>query len=249
MNSLSRAQRLFALYGVGISVLILIPGLFLPVLTVRGTLNPEGVVELANKILDQGMTDAAVQNFRPLINPALLPVLDSGQGGLKGALVTAIGTQLTEPLKSGNAIEVYGQTRSIVGSVRHLYSVGSNTAATLILVFSIVVPLTKSLLVTWAVSQSSPNARRRVLFFVETIAKWSMADVFAVAVVIAYLAAQASQSVSGGAAIVVFNASFGSGFYWFAGYCLLSLAVQQISARFLMRSVDPIEIPEGSSSR
>jgi len=236
MHSRFRAHRLFALSGVAVSVLILIPGLFLPVLTVQGTLNPEGVADLAHKILDQGMTDSAVQNFRPMINPALLPLLDSGQGGLKGALVAAIGTQLTEPLKSGNSIKVYGQTRSIVGSVRHLYSVGSYTAATLILFFSIMVPLTKSVLVSWAVSQSDAVARRHVLFFVETIAKWSMADVFAIAVMIAYLAAQASQSVSGGAAIVVFNASFGPGFYWFTGYCLLSLAIQQVSARFLMTS-------------
>jgi hypothetical protein len=237
MDSLSRLHRSFALSGIAVSVLVLLPGLFLPVLTVRGTLNPEGVSGLAQSILEQGMTDSAVENFRPLINPALLPALDNAQGGLKGALVTAIGTQLTEPLKSGEAIEVYGQTRSIVGSVRHLYSVGSNTAATLILVFSIVVPLTKSLLVWWAVSQSRAEVKRRVLFFVETIAKWSMADVFAVAVIIAFLAAQASQSVSGAAAIVVFDASFGPGFYWFAGYCLLSLAVQQISARFLLRNV------------
>jgi hypothetical protein len=61
-----------------------------------------------------------------------------------------------------------------------------------------------------------------------------MADVFAVAVMIAYLAAQASQSASSGASIIEFNASFGSGFYWFAGYCLTSLAVQQLSARFLV---------------
>ena len=240
MPSLSRAQRRFALSGVAVSILLLIPGLFLPVLTVQGTLNPVGVTELANQILEQGMTDSAVQNFRPMINPALLPLLESGQGGLKGALVTVIGTQLTEPLKSGKAIEVYGQTRSIVGSVRHLYSVGSNTAATLILLFSVIVPLTKSLLVSLAVSQSSAERRRRVLFFVETIAKWSMADVFAVAVMIAYLAAQASQSASGAASIVVFNASFGPGFYWFAAYCLTSLAVQQISARLLTRrSVEP----------
>jgi hypothetical protein len=44
-----------------------------------------------------------------------------------------------------------------------------------------------------------------------------MADVFAVAVMIAYLAAQASQSVPNrpSSAIVAFNASFGSGFFWF----------------------------------
>jgi uncharacterized paraquat-inducible protein A len=117
--------------------------------------------------------------------------------------------------------------------------VESNTAATLILVFSVIVPLTKSLLVSWAVMQSKPGRRRSMLFFVEAIAKWSMADVFAVAVIIAYLAAQASQSVGGdAAAIISFDASFGSGFYWFAGYCLTSLAVQQLSARWLVKSLE-----------
>jgi hypothetical protein len=241
MSSFSTTHRVLALSGVAVSVLILIPGLFFPVLTVSGTLNPIGVADLANKILEQGMTDSAVQGFRPMINPDMLPLLDSGPGGLKGTLVTAIGTQLSGQLKSGKAIEVYSQTRSIVGSVRHLYSVDSNAAATLILLFSIVVPLTKSFLVSWAVLQSRPEVRRRTLFFVETIAKWSMADVFAVAVMIAYLAAQASQSASGDA-IIVFKASFGSGFYWFAGYCLTSLAVQQLSARFLMRSLAEGEV-------
>ncbi len=233
MNSLSTFRRVLALSGVAISVAILIPGLFLPVLTVTGTLNPTGVSDLAYKILDQGMTESAVQSFRPMINPAMLPILDSAQGGLKGTLVSAIGNQLTTQLKTGKPIEVYSQTRSIVGSVRHLYSVGSNAAATLILLFSIIVPLTKSLLVSWAVLRSNAVRRRRTLFFVEAIAKWSMADVFAVAVMIAYLAAQASQSASG-TAIISFSASFGTGFYWFAAYCLTSLAVQQVSARFLI---------------
>jgi hypothetical protein len=228
-------MRTLALSGVALSVLILIPGLFLPVLTVKGTLNPVGVSDLAYKILEQGMTDSAVQTIRPLINPQMLPFLEGGQGGLKGAFVSAIGNQLSTQLKSGEPIEVYSQTRSIVGSVRHLYSVGSNTAATLILLFSIIVPLTKSLLVTWAMLQSQLERRRFTLFFVEMIAKWSMADVFAVAVMIAYLAAQASQSASG-TAIVVFDASFGIGFYWFAAYCLTSLAVQQFSARWLLRA-------------
>jgi hypothetical protein len=235
VNSLSPAKRRLVLLGIGISILILLPGLFLPVLTVKGTLNPAGVADLSYKILEQGMTETAIQSFRPLINPAMLPLLESGQGGLKGTLVTAIGNQLSNQLKTGAPIEIYSQTRSIVGSVRHLYSVGSNAAATLILLFSIVVPLTKALLVTGAVLQSNPAVRRHTLFFVETIAKWSMADVFAVAVMIAYLAAQASQSASGNA-IVVFEASFGAGFYWFAGYCLFSLAVQQLSARFLVRT-------------
>src|SRR6185295_6846492 len=200
--------------------------------TVTGTLNPDGAADLANKILEQGMTDTAINSFRPLLNPARMPLLEGGAGGLKGTIVSAIDNQISGQLKSGAPIEVYTQTRSIVGSVRHLYSVGSNAAATLILFFSIIVPITKSLLVTWAVLQSNSDRRRRTLFLVEAIAKWSMADVFAVAIIIAYLAAQASQSPAGSAAgsVVSFSASFGSGFYWFAGYCLTSLAVQQISA-------------------
>jgi hypothetical protein len=232
-------MRRLVLSGVAISFLVLIPGLFLPVLSVKGTLNPGGVADLANKILDAGLTESAINSFRPILNPAMLPLLESGPGGLKASMVTAIGNQLSTQLKSSEPIEVYTQTRSIVGSVRHLYSVGSNTAATLILFFSIIVPLTKSLLVSWAVTQSNDARRRRTLFFVEAIAKWSMADVFAVAVMIAYLAAQASQSVGGSTAVVQFDASFGSGFYWFATYCLMSLAVQQLSARWLMKSLTP----------
>jgi hypothetical protein len=234
-GSPSKSFRRFVLFGVALSFVILLPGLFLPVLTVKGTLNPDGVADLANKILETGLTDSAINNFKPILNPAMLPLLESGQGGLRGAIVAAIGGQLSTQLKSSEPIEVYAQTRSIVGSVRHLYSVGSNTAASLILFFSIIVPLIKILLVSWAATQSNLDRSRRTLFFVEAIARWSMADVFAVAVMITYLAAQATQSPGGGVSVVQFDASFGPGFYWFATYCLVSLAVQQISARWLMR--------------
>jgi uncharacterized paraquat-inducible protein A len=87
------------------------------------------------------------------------------------------------------------------------------------------------------------DARRRgrTLAFVETIAKWSMADVFVVALFIAYLASQASATPTSGPnaapAMIAFTAHFGPGFYWFAAYCLFSLASQQITAR-LARSSD-----------
>jgi hypothetical protein len=70
---------------------------------------------------------------------------------------------------------------------------------------------------------------------VEAIAKWSMADVFVVALFIAYLAAQASatptQGPNAAPALLEFDARFGTGFYWFAAYCLFSLASQQITVR------------------
>jgi uncharacterized paraquat-inducible protein A len=80
----------------------------------------------------------------------------------------------------------------------------------------------------------APGTRRRTLAFVEAIAKWSMADVFVVALFITYLAAMASQSTPlSGPRIVAFKAEFGPGFYWFAAYCVFSLATQQLTARVL----------------
>jgi hypothetical protein len=132
-----------------------------------------------------------------LINPAVAPLLELSPGGLKGALVNRLGTQVAAELKKGQPIEVYHQTRSILGSVRELYRVRSHTAATLILLFSVIVPFAKMSLVSWALFRRDEAGRRRTLTMVEIIAKWSMADVFAVALFITYLAAQATQSSAG----------------------------------------------------
>ena len=111
--------------------------------------------------------------------------------------------------------------------------------ATLILLFSVVVPFVKTALVGWAVFVADEARRRRTLTFVEAIAKWSMADVFVVALFITYLAAMASQSApAAGPPLLAFIAEFGAGFYWFAAYCLFSLASQQLTARVLARGCD-----------
>jgi uncharacterized paraquat-inducible protein A len=121
--------------------------------------------------------------------------------------------------------------------VQRLYEVGSPVPATLILLFSVLVPVAKSAAVGSAMLMSDPARRRGTLGFVEVIAKWSMADVFVVALFITYLAAQASQVAPGdptaGPPLVAFTADFGAGFYWFAAYCVFSLASQQLTARVL----------------
>lgn len=225
----------YAVLGLVLTVLVLLPGLFLPVITVRGTLSPEGLAALAPQLLEEGLSDEAVTALRPLLNPALLPLMDMSPGGLRGALVGNLGSQLGEQLKGASEIEVYHQTRSIVGSVRHLYAVDSWVAGSLILLFSVVVPFTKAAMAVWALQHRDAAVRRRTLALVETIAKWSMADVFAVALFITYLAAQASQGpISPGSPppILTFKADFGAGFYWFAAYCVFSLAVQQGLSRW-----------------
>lgn len=243
LNTLS-SRRGLVLAGLAVTIALLIPGLVKPVIHLRGTLDPQGIAQLAPQILEQGLSDETVATLRPMINPVMLAMIELAPGGLKGALAARLGPEIGRALAEGPEIEVYSQTRSILGSVRHLYRVGSATAATLILLFSVIVPFTKALLVLWAIYRRDPARRRRTLRFVEAIAKWSMADVFAVALFIAYLAAVASQTATGATAsqVVRFSASFGSGFYWFAGYCLVSLAHQQLTARWIMAE-QPRESP------
>jgi hypothetical protein len=227
------SRRWLALSGLVLSLALLLPGLFLPVITIRGVLQPAGIVDLAPELLDRGISEQSVVSLRPLLDPVALAWMDSSPGGLRGALIGRLAKQVATGLEGGAEIEAYRQTRSVLGSVRHLYRVDSHTAATLILIFSVIVPFAKASLVLWALYHRNPLRRERTLRLVETIAKWAMADVFAVALFIAFLAAQATQTAAGSsAALVTFRATLGPGFYWFSAYCLVSLGVQQATSRW-----------------
>jgi len=220
------------------SIALLIPGLVAPVLTIRGVLTRDGIAQVAPMMLEQGLNEDTVAVLKSMMNPAVLGFLQATGGDVRTIVIERLGPQISAALQKNVAeVEVYEQTRSILGSVRRLYEVGSPVPATLILLFSVIVPFGKAALVVWAVFMSNILWRHRTLRFVETIAKWSMADVFVVALFIAYLAAQASATPTSGPnaapALIAFSASFGAGFYWFAAYCLFSLASQQITVRLL----------------
>ena len=224
------------------SVGLLIPGLFAPVLTIRGALTRDGIAQLAPTLLQKGLSDETMAVLKSVMNPTIVAFVTATGGDLRKNVLDKLTPQITASLqKNVGEVEVYQQTRSIVGSVRRLYEVGSPVPATLILLFSVIVPLLKTALVTWAFFFANERDRQRTLGFVETIAKWSMADVFVVALFIAFLAAKASAAPTQGPgaapALIAFSAHFGPGFYWFAAYCLFSLASQQITARLAMRTL------------
>ena len=230
----SPPNRTLVLVLLAASIALLLPGLFLPVLTIRGVLTREGVAQVAPTMLEKGLSDETINVLKSMMNPTVLGFLTATGGDLRKIILDKLTPQLTAALqKNVGEVEVYQQTRSILGSVRRLYEVGSPTPATLILLFSVIVPLGKAALVAWAMF-ASPETRQRTLTFVEAIARWSMADVFVVALFITYLAAMASQSTPvAGPPVVAFKAQFGPGFYWFAAYCVFSLATQQFTARVL----------------
>ena len=221
-----------------VSVVLLIPGLFAPVLTIRGVLTRDGIAQVAPMMLEKGLNDDTLTALKAMMNPTVVGLLEATGGDLRQMIIERVTPSLSASLQQNvGEVEVFQQTRSIVSSVQRLYEVGSPVPATLILLFSVVVPFVKTALVGWAMF-AGPETRRRTLAFVETIAKWSMADVFVVALFITYLAAMASQSTPiAGPPVVAFQAQFGPGFYWFAAYCLFSLATQQLTARVLAARV------------
>lgn len=119
--------------------------------------------------------------------------------------------------------EIYRQTQNVVQAVRSLYESGNYFVSGLVLLFSIIVPFIKAALLGVILATKSPATRYRLYLFVRSISKWAMADVFAVGVFIAFLAAKATDNL---------DAIVGSGFYFFVSYCLVSnLAFQFLEVR------------------
>jgi len=109
--------------------------------------------------------------------------------------------------------EVFRQTQSVLQAVRTLHQSHNDFVAGLILLFSVTVPFLKALALVVILTLRDPAKRYRLYLMVRSLSKWAMADVFAVGVFIAMLAAQGSDNLDGVA---------GRGFYFFASYCLVS---------------------------
>jgi uncharacterized paraquat-inducible protein A len=120
----------------------------------------------------------------------------------------------------GLSQELFRQTQSVLQAVRTLHESGNDFVAALILFFSVTVPFLKALALVVILAIRNQAAKHRLYLMVRSLSKWAMADVFAVGVFIAFLAAEAADNLQG---------IPGVGFYYFASYCLLSnLAFQML---------------------
>jgi uncharacterized paraquat-inducible protein A len=118
----------------------------------------------------------------------------------------------------GTERELTNETRSVIGAIRSLHGSGNDFVAGLILLFSVLVPLTKAALLVPMLADRDHARAYRLYRFVQALSKWSMADVFAVGMLIALLVAKGTANLS---------AVAGPGFYYFASYCLVSNAAFQ----------------------
>lgn len=112
------------------------------------------------------------------------------------------------------------ESKSVVGTVQALLARGNIAVAALLALFSIVVPVGK--LVLSAIGAHRGGLARRARQALHLVGRWSMTDVFVVAVLLAVLAGQSGDST---------DAWVGHGLWFFLAYAVLSL----VAARRLDR--------------
>jgi paraquat-inducible protein A len=142
-------------------------------------------------------------------------------GVLAPALVVAIFAPKTSASPS---FVLHSEIRSVMGVILELYASGHWIVAACLTIFSLLTPLIKSILLFIALPTKALGTRAKISKFLNLVSKWSMTDVFVAAIILTEFAVKTDPDTQ---AYVV------RGFYYFLGYCLLSLtATTALQMRF-----------------
>ena len=185
-----------------LSIIFLIPGITQPLLTIKATVDKQEMLNLATS--------------------SLLPP-DQGNSFVQNMLQSVI-----QQLKAEGTLEVFESTRSLLQTMNDLISHGHAVVGLLIGLFGVIIPLIKIILTLTASFLNSQEDKARLLNISGLLSKWSMSDVFVMAIIVAFMAINANEQAVN---TVQMNAQLGSGFYFFAAYCLLAIIAGQLLAR------------------
>ena len=191
---------------------LLIPGVTQPVLTLTGTMDKAELVEL-------GIDLASGENA------------SAGRRQMISGLSRMLGLDQVE-----GEMQAYAVTRSIWGAVTELAGNGNVLVAILIMLFSIVIPSLKLLMQLGYVALPAVTLRNWLQKAVGALSKWSMADVFVMSLIVAFLAGRAQGELGD---LLLMESSLEAGFYWFLGYCLFSIASSHLFGALIERSEAP----------
>jgi hypothetical protein len=106
------------------------------------------------------------------------------------------------------------ESKSIIGTIEKMYHDKNYIIAGLVLLFSIMIPLLKSLVLLLYGFFKESGVGKNLVKFVDKIGKWSMADVFIVALLVVFFSTK--QDIHTSIKLEV-------GLYFFIGYVLLSM--------------------------
>jgi paraquat-inducible protein A len=127
------------------------------------------------------------------------------------------------PMEGGTInFVVQHQVRGIAAIIWDLLTAGHSIVGGFLLLFSICTPVTKASLTYFAVVSRNKKLNFKIGEFLHTIGKWSMADVFVAAILLALYALKFQEATKSVPCL---------GLYYFIGYCLLSLITTELLTR------------------
>lgn len=195
------SRKLMTLALIVIALGLLYPGISQPILTLSGTVEKSRIAELGVEIIAGPDADSQTRQMLTAISSFL------GFDQIEGHLL------------------VYTNTRSIWGTVESLAGSGNLLVALLIVFFSLLIPIFKLLLQAMSLFITPLEFRRPLMSLNAVLSKWSMADVFVMGLLVAFLAGSAANQTGD---MLTMHASLGAGFYYFVAYCLFSVLAGSI---------------------
>ena len=194
-------RKLISLALMLVALGLLYPGVTQPVLTLTGEIEKSRIASLGVDLIAGEEADPQTRQMLAMITSFL------GLDQIEGRL------------------EAYSSTRSIWGTVEELARTGNLAVAFLIVFFSLVIPVFKLLLQAVALVVPQAGLRGPLRWLNAVLSKWSMADVFVMGLLVAYMAGKATGQ-SGD--LLIMNAQLEAGFYFFLAYCLFSIAATSL---------------------
>ncbi|CAG0980030.1 Intermembrane transport protein PqiA [Phycisphaerales bacterium] len=142
-----------------------------------------------------------------------LAALNPGRWWVPVGLVTALALLLTGlvlPVMRVQKLIFWNDEYTILTGVRALWIDGQGFLAVVIALFSVLFPILKlgGLLGIWLTPMEAPR-RGRLLFWVDVLGRWSMLDVFVVAVTVVMMSSKAALDATPRAGLYVFAAGVG----------------------------------------
>ena len=194
---MTTSRRIVGLLLVVLSLGLLYPGVTQPILTLTGQIEKSQIAELG---IDMIAGEGADQQTRSML----------------GIISSMLGLDQIE-----GQLEAYRSTRSIWGTVEELARTGNLAVAFLIVFFSLIIPVFKLLLQLASLVIPIAQWRESLLWLNAILSKWSMADVFVMALLVAFMAGNASGQAGD---LLLMTAQLEVGFFYFLAYCLFSIA-------------------------
>ncbi|MGY8875446.1 MAG: paraquat-inducible protein A [Pseudoalteromonas sp.] len=186
--------------SVVVALCLLFPGITKPVLTIEGNIDKSKLAQAGIEMLAEegdGRTRSMLMMFSNMLG------LDKLEG----------------------EISAYNKTQSILGTVQDLASNNNLFVAALVGLFSIVIPSLKLLLQLLYCCLPLNGFKQKLGLVICALSKWSMVDVFVIALIVTYLAGNA-HGKSG--ELLVMNAQFGEGFWYFSAYCIFAIIASNL---------------------